>query len=440
MSSLDPPAPDSTVPPTTSSPRYLWRNANLVSVLAGETVSDLGSRLGGLALPLAAALALQATPGQMAALSAAEYLPRIAVGLVTGVWIDRLRRRPVLLVTNAVRACVLLGVAVAAAGGALRVELLYGVGMLLAALDIVFSTALLAYLPTLVPPAALTAASGARATSRALTDLAGPGLAGILVQLLGTPAALALDGVSFLASVAGIALVRAPEPVPPPPAQRRRLDREVLEGVRTLVREPILRAFAATAVTANFFYSVIMAIYVLYLAQDLALAPTTIGLIFGFGGGAGVLVGSASAAVVARWLGVGRTLVVAHLLFGLLGIPLALSVVWPALGAALVFASEFAQLGVNAVYMVNRQSVELAVTPPRLRGRVQASRTVAHAVSRVLGLALGGVLGEQAGLSAAVVVGVLGGFGSFVWVWRSPIPTLHQLPQAREEVAEPEDS
>ena len=439
MSSLDPPAPDSTVPPPTSSPRRLWRNANLVSVLAGETVSDLGSRLGGLALPLAAALALQATPGQMAALSAAEYLPRIAVGLVAGVWIDRLRRRPVLLVTNAVRACVLLGVAVAAAGGALRVELLYGVGMLLAALDIVFSTALLAYLPTLVPPAALTAASGARATSRALTDLAGPGLAGILVQLLGTPAALALDGVSFLASVAGIALVRAPEPAPPP-AQRRRLDREVVEGVRTLVREPILRAFAATAVTANFFYSVIMAIYVLYLAQDLALAPTTIGLIFGFGGGAGVLVGSASAAVVARWLGVGRTLVVAHLLFGLLGMPLALSVVWPALGAALVFASEFAQLGVNAVYMVNRQSVELAVTPPRLRGRVQASRTVAHAVSRVLGLALGGVLGEQAGLSAAVVVGVLGGFGSFVWVWRSPIPTLHQLPQAREEVAEPEDS
>ena len=109
MSSLDPPAPDSAVPPTTSSPRRLWRNANLLSVLAGETVSDLGSQLGGLALPLAAALALQATPGQMAALSAAEYLPRIAVGLVAGVWIDRLRRRPVLLVTNAVRACVQLG-------------------------------------------------------------------------------------------------------------------------------------------------------------------------------------------------------------------------------------------------------------------------------------------------------------------------------------------
>jgi predicted MFS family arabinose efflux permease len=431
MSSLDPPAPDSTVPPTTSSPRRLWRNANLVSVLAGETVSDLGSQVGGLVLPLAAALALQATPGQMAALSATEYLPRIAVGLVAGVWIDRLRRRPVLLVTNAVRACVLLGVAAAAAGGALRVELLYGVGMLLAALDIVFSTALLAYLPTLVPPTSLTAANGARATSSALTDLAGPGVAGILVQLLGAPAALALDGVSFLASVAGIALVRAPEPAPPPPAQRRRLDTEVVEGVRMLVGEPILRAFAATAVTANFFYSVIMAVYVLYLTQDLGLSPATIGVIFGFGGGAGVLLGSACAAAAARWLGMGRILVVAHLLFGVLGIPLAVSVAWPALGTALVFASEFAQLGVNAVYMVNRQSVELTVTPPRLRGRVQASRTVAHACSRVLGLALGGVLGESVGLGSAVVVGVLGGFCSFIWLWRSPIRALHQLPQVR---------
>jgi predicted MFS family arabinose efflux permease len=188
--------------------------------------------------------------------------------------------------------------------------------------------------------------------------------------------------------------------------------------------DPVLRAFAATAVTANFFYSVIMAVYVLYLVQDLALDPATIGIIFGFGGGAGVLVGSAGAARVARWFGVGRTLVLAHLLFGVLGIPLALSVAWHSSGAVLVFISEFAQLGVNAVYMVNRQSVELAVTPAHLRGRVQASRTVAHAVSRVLGLALGGLLGEFGGMGSAVVLGVVGGICSFVWVWRSPVLAL----------------
>ena len=426
MSSLDPSAPDSAS--AARRPRHVWHNRDLLTVLAGETVSDLGSEVGGLALPLAAVLALQATAGQMAALSVAESLSRLLVGLVAGAWIDRLRRRPVLMSSSAARAGLLLGVAGLAAWGVLRVEALYGVVVLLAGLDVVFATAFLAYLPSLVPAAALGAASGARATSHAAASLIGPGLAGVLLQVLGTPAALALDGISFLASVAGLAVVHSPEPAPPPPAQRRRLDSEVAEGVRTLLGDPILRAFAATAFTANGFYSVIMAIYVLYLSQTLALSPVAIGAIFGFGGGAGVLIGSAGATTVARRLGLGRTLVLAHLLFGLLGLPLALSVVWPGFGAILVCLSECTQLGVNAVYMVNRQSLELAVTPAHLRGRVQASQTVGHALSRVLGLTLGGLLGEHLGLSAAIIIGVLGGCTSVLWLWRSPIVRLRHLP------------
>ena len=167
-----------------------------------------------------------------------------------------------------------------------------------------------------------------------------------------------------------------------------------------------------------------MAIYVLYLTRELGLSPSSVGVIFGLGGGAGVLVGSAAAAGVARLFGLGRTLVVAHLLFGIFGILLALSLVFRSHAAILVFASEFAQLSVYAVYMVNRSSVEQAVTPPVLRGRVQASRVVAHAASGTLGILLGGVLGEQLGVGAAIVVGVVGGLFSFVWLWRSPIRGL----------------
>jgi len=144
-----------------------------------------------------------------------------------------------------------------------------------------------------------------------------------------------------------------------------------MEGVCFLVGDPILRAFLATAFTAQFFYSAIMAIYVLYLTRELGLSPVAIGIVFGLGGGAGVLIGSAAASAIVRAFGVGRTLVATHLLFGLLGAPLALATVLPSLAAPLVFASEFAQLSVNAVYMVNRVSVEQAVTPSRLRGRVQ---------------------------------------------------------------------
>jgi predicted MFS family arabinose efflux permease len=119
---------------------------------------------------------------------------------------------------------------------------------------------------------------------------------------------------------------------------------------------------------------------------------------------------------------------VAHLLFGVLGILLALSLVWPSAAAPLVFAAEFTQLAANAVYMVNRVSVEQAVTPPHLRGRVQSGQTVAHALSGVLGIAFGGVLGEAMGVDAAVVVGTIGGLLSFGWLWWSPVRDLSSLP------------
>jgi hypothetical protein len=131
--------------------------------------------------------------------------------------------------------------------------------------------------------------------------------AGVLVQLLGKPVTVALDGVSFLASAIGIALVRRSEPAPPPRRQRLRTDIELLAGVQALTGNPILRAFVATAFTANFFYRVIMATYVLYLTRELALPPAAVGLIFGLGGGTGVLVGSGVASSVARSLAlVGR--------------------------------------------------------------------------------------------------------------------------------------
>jgi predicted MFS family arabinose efflux permease len=411
-----------------TTPRSLWRQRDFVSVLVGETVSELGSHVGGLALPLAAALVLQATPAEMATLRAADYVPRILVGLVAGVWIDRLRRRPVMMTANLGRAALLLGVATAAALGALRMEALYAAGVLMATLGVIFGTAFVAYFPSLVPARSLIAANGARATSSATTEVAGPGLAGVLVQALGVPGAVAIDGVSFVASTLGIALVRAPEPAPPARGARRRLDVELAEGLRTLTGHPILRAFLATALTAQFFYSAIMAIYILYLTRELGLPPAALGVIFGLGGGAGVLVGSATAARAAGALGLGRTLVGAHFLFGVFGVLLVLAVVWPAYATALVFGAEFAQLSVNAIYGVNRQSVEQAVTPPRLRGRVQAGHTAAHALSGILGIGAGGLLGERLGLSAAIVFGVLGGMVSFLWLWFSPVRRLRSLP------------
>jgi len=130
----------------------LWRNPDLVRILIGETVSDLGSQVGSLALPLAAALTLQATPGQMAILGIAEYVPPILLGLIAGVWIDRVRRRPLLMGANLARALVLAALALASAAHVLRVDVLYAASVALGALNVMFTTAFAAFLPSLVVP------------------------------------------------------------------------------------------------------------------------------------------------------------------------------------------------------------------------------------------------------------------------------------------------
>lgn len=252
----------------------------------------------------------------------------------------------------------------------------------------------------------------------------------ILIAALGAPVAIVVDAASFLASIGGLLLVRAREPITLGSIPKQHVVAEVVEGWRVLMTNPVLRAVAATAFTANFFYRVIMSAYVLYLTRSIGLSPAAVGAIFGLGGGLGVLIGSASASAVASKIGIGRTMLVTHALFGVLGLPLAGTTLVPEWGAPLAFSSEFLQLAVNAVYMVNRTSVEQALSPERVRGRIQASRTVLHAIAGALGLLVGGTVGEQFGPGAAIASGVLGGTTSFLWLWLSPLPRL-QIQAAR---------
>ena len=410
-----------------SNPRHFWRNANLLKVLIGETISDLGSQVGDLALPLLAALSLGVTPAQMAVLLSADYIPRVVVGLLATGWIDRIRRRPVLISANVIRAAVLAAVAGASASRLLNAELLYAAGMTLAALDVVFTTTFVAYLPSLTEPTALISVNAARATTSAGAGVVGPAAAGALIALLGAPVAVAIDSASFLASVGGLTLVRTREAVPVRRTPEHHILAEIAEGWRGLMTQPVLRAIAATAFSANFFYRIIMSVYVLYLTRGLGLSPAIIGIVFGVGGGLGVLIGSAGASAIAGRLGIGRTMIAAHLLFGIFGLPLAASVAVPRWGAPLVFASEFAQLAANAVYMVNRTSLERVLAPEHLRGRIQACRTVVHAVAGLLGLVVGGIVGEQLGPGVAIATGVIGGLTSFVWLSASPIGGVKDL-------------
>jgi MFS family permease len=297
----------------------LWRHSGFLKLWVADAVSVLGSQVTTLALPLTAALVLGATPAQMGMLGAAQYAPAVVVGLFAGVWVDRSRRRPLMVAADLGRALLLAAIPLAALAGALRIELLYAVAFGSGALGVLFATARGAHLPSLVERAALVEANGKLSVTGSVGLIAGPGLAGLLVRWLSAPVALVADALSFVVSGLLVGAIRADEPPPATRPARPSVVAEAAEGVRVLAREPVLRAFVLSSATLDVGWNALMAVYLLYLARELGQPATTIGLIFGVGS-AGALAAGAVAGRIAARLGLGRTLVGSQLVVGLGGL------------------------------------------------------------------------------------------------------------------------
>src|SRR6202795_2288111 len=189
----------------------LWRHREFVKFWAGSAISDVGSQGTVLAVPLIAALTLEATPWQMGLLSAAGGAPILLVGLFAGVWVDRVRRRPVMIATDLGRAALLLIIPLAAVTGALRIELLYAVLLLTGALTVLFDVANMSLLPSLVTPDRIIEGNTKLQSTAAAAQVVGPGVGGLLVSIMTAPFALLVDALSFLVSAAFIARARVPE-------------------------------------------------------------------------------------------------------------------------------------------------------------------------------------------------------------------------------------
>lgn len=224
----------------------LWRHADFLRFWAAQTISLFGSEITYLALPLLAALTLGASPAEMGILTAAGTLPYLAFGLVAGVWVDRLRRRSLMVAADVGRGLLLLSVPLAAWLGLLRVELLYAVAFFAGTLSLLFAAADSAYLPSLVRRDQLVEANGKLALSTALTEGAGPGLASLLVQALTAPVAILLDALSFGMSAALLSRIQTQESGSPRQTEvRRGVWREVGTGLRFVMGEPLLRSTTA---------------------------------------------------------------------------------------------------------------------------------------------------------------------------------------------------
>ncbi|MBA3518246.1 MAG: MFS transporter [Rhizobiales bacterium] len=399
----------------------------------GQAISQIGSQVSFLALPLVATLSLGATPFQMGLLTAASSLPSLLVGLHAGALVDRHRRRPVLIAGDIGRAALLGLIPLAWATGMLSMELLYAVALLGGALTLFFDVAYQAFLPTLVDRDQLVDGNSKLELSRTAAEIAGPSLAGWLVHLLTGPVAVALDAVSYLLSALLLWRIRVHEPAPSRSAGVQRLWEEIREGLQVVVRDPRLRALVGGRGLLDLFNAMLEAVFVLYIVRALGIGPALIGFIFTVGG-VGFLVGALLPNRASYRFGFGTATVGGIALVGLsdLLVPLAsgsLLVVVP----LLVTAQFLFGLGLT-VFNVNQASLRQAIVPGRLQGRASATVHFLATGMVPLGAVLGGILGELIGLRATLVVAACGELLAALWIWNSPLRTLRELPPSIEEV------
>jgi MFS family permease len=406
----------------------LWQHGNFRRLWAGQTVSQFGSQLTEVALPLTAALALQASAVEMGLLGAAATAPVLFLGLFAGVWVDRRTRRPLLIAADLGRAVLLLPIPLLAWLGALRMEVLYAVAFGVGALTMLFELAYQAFLPSVVSREELVEGNSKLEVSRSAARVAGPGVAGVLVDLISAPMTIVLDALSFLGSAFFLARTQRVE-APRPAAPRRPVLRDIGEGLRLVGSNPILRAIAGCTTTANLFRSMLQTVLVLYLTRDLGAGAALVGAVFA-ASNLGFLAGALVSGRAAARYSLGKVLIGATLVatLGALLVPVArgpLQIAVP----LLVLGQGLGSLGA-AAYSINQLSLRQAATPDHILGRVSASMRFFVIGILTVGALVGGALGELIGLWSTVLVASVGQLFPVLWLWFSPIRGLRSVADA----------
>lgn len=410
----------------------LWRHPDFMKLWVGETISLFGTQVTLLALPLVAALTLNATAAEMGYLGAAERAPFLLVGLFAGVWVDRLRRRPILIWADLGRAALLVSIPVVAVLGVLGIEQLYVIGFLVGILTVFFDVAYMSFLPVLVRRERLVEGNSKLEMSSSIALIAGPGVAGVLVQLITAPIAIVVDAASYVASALFLRSIRTSEPDPAPRAQGQSIWGEIGEGLRVVGGNPLLRSIAGCTGTSNLFSNVTFTVFVLYATRDLRLQPAALGLIFA-ALGPGSLLGAVLAGRLARRLGLGATIVGAIIVGGAAGLIIPLASGPATLTVPLMMTSMFVWGLMGPVYNINQVSLRQAIVPDRLQGRMNASMRFLVWGTMPVGSLLGGFLGSTIGLRPTLAVGAIGALLSALWVLLSPVRTLREQPAPAEE-------
>jgi MFS family permease len=411
----------------------LWRHADFLKLWSAQTISQVGSQVTLIALPLTAILILDASTFEVAALTAMDTLPFLVFALPAGVWVDRLRRKPLMVVADVGRAAALLSIPVAYALGELGLAQLFVVGFVAGALTVLFDVAYLSFLPALVGRTRLAGGNARLEATRSAAQAAGPGLGGGLIGLFGAPIAILADAASYVVSAVLVGWIRHPEEVEGR-APRRPALTELREGLRYVFRQPYLRALTLTIGASNLFTFMVVGLFIVYIVRRLGLSPELVGLVFttaNLGALGGAL---ANAWVVAR-LGLGRTIVVTALLASLswLSVPLApVGNPLPALIAGALAGPFF-----GTMFNVNQLSLRQAITPERLMGRMNAVVRFMYWGTMPAGSFAGGTLASVVGLRPTLFVGIAGGTIAFLPLAATSLVRVRAIPEHADEFPPP---
>jgi MFS family permease len=421
---------DKTQAPTAA--QLLWRHRDFNKLWAGQGISTVGSQVTLLALPLTAVLYMHASTAQVGLLSAAGLLPYAGPSLLYGVLADRMRKRPLMIMADMGRTLVIALIPVLAWTHSLNMPVMYAVALIQGNLTVLFDVCYRAYLPSLVGKEALLAGNSRLSGTASVAQVAGPGLSGTLMELLGAPFALLADAASFVVSWASLLWIRTTEPPPEPRsagAQRgvRAVISEVRAGLSFIFRSPSMRPVTIACSIFNFFSQLQITLFLVYAPRVKHISSGGVGLIFvclGIGG----VIGSLLVRRCINRFGYGPILLIGYAIGAAMVLCIALV---PGRGAAAtaIYCVVYFTCGVGLI-AANTASLTLRqiVTPPPLQGRTSASYRFAIMALMPFSAALAGVLGEQFGLHTGLFICSAGMPLSVIILW-----PVRKMRDAKEE-------
>ena len=410
----------------------LWSHADFLKLWTGQSISELGSQVSVLAIPWLAAVGLHVNPIEFSLLEVLSFLPFILFALPAGVWVDRLRRRPILIASDSARAILLMLIPTLWAAGALRIWNLLALQFLIGGFTVFFDVGYQAYLPALVEREDLVDANSKMYLTSSVANVAGPSVAGGLIAAITAPYAILADALSFVLSAVFLLRIHDDEVLPQRDAGEAhpKMWPQLKEGLAWVIGNRQLRAIAASSANFNLCFNVVLAAFLLYAVRSLHLSAIALGAIFAVGS-AGAVCGALLANRIQESIGIGPTIVSSAVLLstGSIAFPLA-----PRSFAIPVLMFGYGLLSVGVViYSVAQVSFRQAITPERLQGRMSAAMRWIVWGAIPLGTLIGGAIGQTVGLHFALWVGAIGALPTFLFVFLSPVRSIHAIP---DEVAE----